>query len=85
MIIRRAEDIRPSEITPYGAYLNRRQLIGEGGELAFHRGGIVDKAMPAENPFGPDRLVFPDGRKPFAGISARQGRKQSVIVDLAHE
>jgi hypothetical protein len=26
MIIRRAEDIRPSEITPYGVYLNRHQL-----------------------------------------------------------
>jgi hypothetical protein len=24
MFIRRAEDIRPSEMTPYGAYLNRR-------------------------------------------------------------
>jgi hypothetical protein len=34
MIIREAEDIRPSEITPYSAYLNRRQLIGAGTVLA---------------------------------------------------
>jgi sulfoxide reductase catalytic subunit YedY len=35
MIIRRAEDIRPSEITPHGAYLNRRQLIGVGVALSL--------------------------------------------------
>ena len=35
MIIRRAEDIRPSEITPYGAYLNRRQLICAGIALSL--------------------------------------------------
>jgi Ferric reductase like transmembrane component len=35
MIIRTAEDIPPSEITPYGAYLNRRQLIGAGISLSF--------------------------------------------------
>ena len=35
MIIRRAEDIRPSEITPYGTYLNRRQLIGAGTALSL--------------------------------------------------
>lgn len=35
MIIRGAKDIRPSEITPYGAYLNRRQLIGAGTALSL--------------------------------------------------
>jgi methionine sulfoxide reductase catalytic subunit len=35
MIIHRAEDIRPSEITPYGAYLNRRQFISDGTALSL--------------------------------------------------
>ena len=35
MIIRKAEDIRPSEVTPYGVYLNRRQLIGTGTALSL--------------------------------------------------
>jgi sulfoxide reductase catalytic subunit YedY len=35
MIVRSAADIRPSEITPYGAYLNRRQLIGAGAALSL--------------------------------------------------
>src|SRR5271169_2270370 len=35
MINREAEAIRPSEITPYGVYLNRRQLIGAGAALSL--------------------------------------------------
>ena len=41
--------------------------------------------MPTENPFGVDRLIPLDGRKPFAGKTTRKGRKQPVIVNLAHE
>src|SRR6516164_2791374 len=46
MIIRRAEDIRPSEITPYGAYLNRRQLIGAGAALSL--GSLLPRTVRAD-------------------------------------
>ena len=46
MIIRRAEDIRPSEITPYGAYLNRRQLIGAG--TAWSLGSLLARTVRAD-------------------------------------
>jgi methionine sulfoxide reductase catalytic subunit len=46
MIIRRAEDIRPSEITPYGAYLNRRQLIGAGTALSL--GSLLARTVRAD-------------------------------------
>jgi sulfoxide reductase catalytic subunit YedY len=46
MIIRRAEDIRPSEISPYGAYLNRRQLIGAG--IALSLGSLLARTVRAD-------------------------------------
>jgi sulfoxide reductase catalytic subunit YedY len=46
MIIRRAEDIRPSEITPYGAYLNRRQLIGAVTALSL--GSLLARTVRAD-------------------------------------
>jgi hypothetical protein len=46
MIIRRAGDIRPSEITPFGVYLNRRQLIGAGTALSL--GSLLARTVRAE-------------------------------------
>ena len=46
MIIRGAEHIRPSEITPYGAYLNRRQLIGAGAGLSL--GSLLVQTVRAD-------------------------------------
>jgi len=46
MIIRWAEDIRPSEITPYGVYLNRRQLIGAGTALSL--GSLLAQTVRAD-------------------------------------
>ena len=46
MIIRRAQDIRPSEITPYGAYLNRRQFIGAGTALSL--GSLLARTVRAD-------------------------------------
>ena len=46
MIIRWAEDIRPSEITPYRAYLNRRQLIGAGTALSL--GSLLPRTVRAD-------------------------------------
>jgi len=46
MIIRKAEDIRPSEITPYGTYLNRRQLIGAGTALSL--GSLLVRTVRAD-------------------------------------
>jgi methionine sulfoxide reductase catalytic subunit len=46
MIIRAAKDIRPSEITPYGAYLNRRQLIGAGAALSL--GSLLARTAHAD-------------------------------------
>src|SRR5271167_3955941 len=54
MIIRRAEDIRPSEITPHGAYLNRRQLIGAATALSL--GSLLARTVRA------DTLVAAKGR-----------------------
>jgi sulfoxide reductase catalytic subunit YedY len=54
MIIRRAEDIRPSEITPHGAYLNRRQLIGAATALSL--GSLLARTVRA------DALVAAKGR-----------------------
>jgi len=55
MIIRRAEDIRSSEITPYGAYLNRRQFIGTGTALSLGsllaRTARADTLPAAKSPF----------------------------------
>ena len=52
MIIRGAKDIRPSEITPYGVYLNRRQFIGAGTALSlgslFARTAHADLSMDAK-------------------------------------
>jgi len=45
MIIRRAQDIRSSEITPYGAYLNRRQFIGAGTALSL--GSLLARTVRA--------------------------------------
>ena len=46
MIIRRAEDSRPSETTPHGAYLNRRQLIGAATALSL--GGLLARTVRAD-------------------------------------
>ena len=46
MIIRRAEGIRPSEITPFGVYLNRRQLIGAGTALSL--GSLLARTVRAD-------------------------------------
>ena len=46
MIVRGAEHIRPSEITPYGAYLNRRQLIGAGAALSL--GSLLVQTVRAD-------------------------------------
>src|SRR6516162_6895146 len=46
MIIRRAEDIRPSEITPFGVYLKRRQLIGAGTALSL--GSLLARTVRAD-------------------------------------
>ena len=46
MIIRSAGEIRASEITPYGAYLNRRQLIGAGTALSL--GILLARAVRAD-------------------------------------
>ena len=46
MIIRGAEHIRPSEITPYGVYLNRRQLIGAGAALSL--GSLLVQTVRAD-------------------------------------
>src|SRR5262249_8133054 len=46
MIIRGAKDIHPSEITPYGAYLNRRQLIGAGTALSL--GSLLARTAHAD-------------------------------------
>jgi methionine sulfoxide reductase catalytic subunit len=46
MIIRGAKDVRPSEITPYGAYLNRRQLIGTGAALSL--GSLLARTVRAD-------------------------------------
>ena len=46
MIIRRAEDIRPSEITSYGAYLNRRQIIGAVAALSL--GSLLARTARAD-------------------------------------
>jgi sulfoxide reductase catalytic subunit YedY len=46
MIIRRAEDIRPSEITPCGTYLNRRQVIGAGTALSL--GSLLARTVRAD-------------------------------------
>jgi sulfoxide reductase catalytic subunit YedY len=46
MIIRGTKDIRPSEITPYDAYLNRRQLIGAGTALSL--GSLLARAARAD-------------------------------------
>ena len=46
MIIRRTKDIRPSEITPYSAYLNRRQLIGAGTALSL--GSLLARTVRAD-------------------------------------
>ena len=59
MIIRRAEDIRSSEITPYGAYLNRRQFIGTGTALSLGsllaRTARADTLPAAKSPFSTDK------------------------------
>ena len=46
MMIRRAGDIRPSEITPFGVYLNRRQLIGAGTALSL--GSLLARTVRAD-------------------------------------
>ena len=46
MINRGAHYIRPSEITPYGAYLNRRQLIGAGTALSL--GSLLARTVRAD-------------------------------------
>jgi len=46
MIIRRSEDIRPSEITPFSVYLNRRQLIGAG--IALSLGSLLARTVRAD-------------------------------------
>ena len=48
MIIREAKDIRPSEITPRAAYLNRRALIGAGAAMSLT--GILPRAALADAP-----------------------------------
>ena len=59
MIIRRAENIRSSEITPYGAYLSRRQFIGAGTALSL--GSLLawtahaDTLPPAKSPLSTDK------------------------------
>jgi methionine sulfoxide reductase catalytic subunit len=63
MIIRRAEDIRPSEITPYGAYLNRRQLICAG--IALSLGSLWARTARADTLAAPKSSLSTD-EKPTA-------------------
>jgi sulfoxide reductase catalytic subunit YedY len=42
MIIRRANEIRPSEITPRSAYMNRRRLLEAGAVFSF--AGVIPQA-----------------------------------------
>ncbi|SEE43092.1 sulfoxide reductase catalytic subunit YedY [Rhizobiales bacterium GAS188] len=46
MIIRRADAIRPSEVTPFAAYMDRRALIAGGAALAL--GGLGARAARAD-------------------------------------
>lgn len=51
MLIRRPPDIRPSEITPHSAYLNRRQLMaGAAAALALGPGGLAGRAQAGALP-----------------------------------
>ena len=57
MIIR-SEDIRPSEITPYGAYLNRRQLICAG--IALSLGSLWARTARADTLAAPKSSLSTD-------------------------
>ena len=50
MLIKHADDIRSSEITPKGVYFNRRHLFGLAGSLAFS-GGFGEVAQAAKLDF----------------------------------
>ncbi|MFI5011688.1 MAG: protein-methionine-sulfoxide reductase catalytic subunit MsrP [Hyphomicrobiales bacterium] len=58
MIIRRANDIRPSEITPRALYVDRRQFIGAAAALPFAglsaRAAHADTLASAKSPFSTD-------------------------------
>ncbi len=73
MLIRRASDIRASQITPENVYWNRRRVIGETAWAAL--GAAVVPALPRVADASPAGLT----RAPIVGQTTQEGRDWSGV------
>ncbi|MFQ5520421.1 MAG: protein-methionine-sulfoxide reductase catalytic subunit MsrP [Candidatus Methylomirabilia bacterium] len=92
MLIRRAPDIRSSEITDFGLYLNRRSFLIGAGAFALVPSGLASAASPPDRALQAERneaFTVPDSPTEFKHVTTYNnfyefGPRKGDPARLAH-
>jgi sulfoxide reductase catalytic subunit YedY len=72
MLIRRPDDIRSSEITPYRVYMNRRHFIGSSAKMAAAAALVPGLLSACDEP---DRMEARPAPEPAGGVAQPAGTR----------